>query len=243
MQLARLSHFCVHTAADHIPLPAPTPRFDVQHLGAQLRRSFPQLFRHELGTVVRKNILRDSPVQRDVRQRFDYFDLRSLLATRIATHSHVYSSISVIIRSPLSSCVFPAHKVVAQHMVHSFRSQPDTRSISQPQPPSRLLFLRHFQRFPSPNSLYSVFAHMPASIPQHRCDPPVAIASVFAGQVHDLSRQRVFIRSVDPFIALCSSPLPQQPTGMPLGNPIACGVVFPLAIPTLVQKPRSGHHE
>jgi|HubBroStandDraft_5_1064220.scaffolds.fasta_scaffold279634_2 hypothetical protein len=73
MQLARLSHFCVHTAANHIPLPAPTPWFDVQHLGAQLRQSFPQLFRHELGTVVRKNILRDSPLQRDVRQRFDYF--------------------------------------------------------------------------------------------------------------------------------------------------------------------------
>ncbi len=81
--------------------------------------------------------------------------------------------------------------------------------------------------------LYSVFAYMPTSILQHRCDPPVAVAPVFAGQRHDLSCQRIFVRSVDPLVALCPSPLPQQPAGMPLRYPVTLACMPDRATPPL----------
>jgi hypothetical protein len=90
------------------------------------------------------------------------------------------------------------------------------RSISQPQPPSRPLFLRYFQPFAPPDPLHVILAYMPAAIPQQRGDPPVAVAPVFAGECHDLSRQSIFVGSIKHRVALCSSPLPQQPAGMPL---------------------------
>src|SRR5271168_3250288 len=105
-------------------------------------------------------------------------------------------------------------------MIRSLRPQAKARSVVEPQPPSRPLFLRHFQPFAPPDPLHSILAHMPAPIPQQSGDPPVAVPSVFAGQRHDVSRQRIFVRSVDYLVALCPSPLPQQPAGMPLGNPI-----------------------
>ena len=68
--------------------------------------------------------------------------------------------------------------------------------------------------------LHAILPYMPAAIRQQSGDPPIAVAPVCAGQRHDLSRRRIFIASINHLVALCPSPLPQQPAGMPLGNPI-----------------------
>lgn len=60
----------------------------------------------------------------------------------------------------------------------------------------------------------------PASAIECRSSRSVTVAPVYAGQRHDLSCQRIFVRSVDPLVALRSSPLPQQPAGMPLRYPV-----------------------
>jgi hypothetical protein len=41
-----------------------------------------------------------------------------------------------------------ADEILAPHVIGSLRPHTYTRSIVQPEPPSRLLFLRHFQPFP-----------------------------------------------------------------------------------------------
>ncbi len=52
-------------------------------------------------------------------------------------------------------------------------------------------------------------------------DPPVAVAPVLTAQVDDRSRQCILVGSVDHLeLALCPSPLPQQPAGMPLGHSV-----------------------
>jgi len=58
---------------------------------------------------------------------------------------------------------------------------------------------------------------MPVCLSQQGRDPPISVPPVCARQPDDRSRQRVFVRAIDPFVALCSSPLPQQPAGMSLG--------------------------
>src|SRR3989304_2691002 len=65
-------------------------------------------------------------------------------------------------------------------MVGPLRPQPHARAVVPPPSPSRLLFLRHFQPFPSPDPLDPVLAHSPSGIPQQHRDPPIAIPSVLA---------------------------------------------------------------
>ena len=126
-----------------------------------------------------------------------------------------------------------AHEIATPRMVRSLRPQPKARSIVQPQPASRPLFLRHFQSVAPPDPLHAILAHMPTAIPQQSGDPPVALAPVLAGQRHDLARQRIFVRSVHSLVALCPSPLPQQPAGMPLRYLVALACMPDRATPPL----------
>jgi hypothetical protein len=109
-----------------------------------------------------------------------------------------------------------AHEVVAPNVIRPLWPQPHARSIVQPQPRSRPLFLRHFEPFTTPDALHPIFAYVPASTLQQRRNSPVAVATVFTGQCNDRFGQRFFVDPRDRGIALCPSPLPQQPAGMSL---------------------------
>ncbi len=71
---------------------------------------------------------------------------------------------------------------------------------------------------PQAYALNSILAHRPACFTQLHSDPPVAVAPVFTGQGNDRSGQLILVDPLDRGIALCPSPLPQQPTGMPLAH-------------------------
>jgi len=53
-------------------------------------------------------------------------------------------------------------EIVAPYVARSLWSEPDTRPIIKPQPPSWLLFLRYFQPFATPDSLNPIFTYSPA---------------------------------------------------------------------------------
>ena len=109
-----------------------------------------------------------------------------------------------------------AYKVVAPNVIGSLRPQPNARPIVQPQPPTGPLFLRYLQPLATPDALHPIFAYLPAITLQQRRDSPVAVATLFTGQGNDRLRQRIFVDPRDHGIALCPSPLPQQPAGMAL---------------------------
>ena len=111
-----------------------------------------------------------------------------------------------------------AHEVVAPYVIRTLRPQPHARPIVQPQPPTGPLFLRHFQPLATPDALYPILAHLPTITLQQRRNSPVAVTTVFTGQCNDCFRQRIFIDPWDRGIALCPSPLPQQPAGMSLAH-------------------------
>jgi hypothetical protein len=81
-----------------------------------------------------------------------------------------------------------------------------------------------------------------------RRNPTIPVASVPAGQRDGCSCQGIFIRAIDSFVALCPSPLPQQPAGMQPRNSVGLAgmpdrVTSPLPgkqIPEPWQSPRSG---
>jgi tetratricopeptide (TPR) repeat protein len=73
-----------------------------------------------------------------------------------------------------------AAAVVAPHMIRTLRSQAHTRTIPEPQPPSRPLFLRHLQPFASPDPLHSILPHLPSRALQQRRDAPVAVPPILS---------------------------------------------------------------
>ena len=68
------------------------------------------------------------------------------------------------------------HEVIAPNMIRSFRPQPHTGTVIQPQSSPGSLLLRHFQPLPPPDPLHPILAHWPACTPQQGRDPPVAVA-------------------------------------------------------------------
>src|SRR5271157_5004024 len=111
-----------------------------------------------------------------------------------------------------------AHEVVAPNVIRMLRSQSHARPVVQPQSPAGPLFLRYLQPFATPDALYPIFAHLPAITLQQRRNSPISVATVFTGQGNDCFSQRLFVDPRDRGIALCPSPLPQQPAGMSLAH-------------------------
>ena len=77
------------------------------------------------------------------------------------------------------------HDIVTPYAILMRWSEPDTRTIVQPQSPSFRLLLRHLQSLVPPDPLYPLVVHLPAFVMQKTGDPPVPIASVLGGQPHD----------------------------------------------------------
>src|SRR5271154_6017773 len=195
-----------------------TSRLDVQRPGTNLCQPLPELLRHELGAVVRADIFRDSSEQHHVRKCFEHFippkpsghtDRQALPRVFVDQRQHPQHSAVVRHRT---------HEVVTPHMLRPLWSQPYARSIVQPQPPTGPLFLRYFQPLTTPDALHPILAYLPASTLQQRRNSSVTVAPVLTGQCYDRFRQRIFVDPRDRGIALCPSPLPQQPAGMTLAH-------------------------
>src|SRR5271170_5289659 len=193
-----------------------TSRFDVQRSRTHLRQPLPQLLRHELRAVVRTNVFRDSPEQHHICQSFNHFippelsrDTDGQTLPRVFIDQRQHPQRSSVMRHR-------AHEVVAPNVIRTLRSQPNARPIVQPQPPTGPLFLRYFQPLATPDALYPICARLPTITLQQRRNSPVSVATVFTGQGNDRFRQCLFVDLRDRGIALCPSPLPQQPAGMAL---------------------------
>ena len=127
-----------------------------------------------------------------------------------------------------SSVMSPrADKVVTPHLVGPLRPEPHAGTVVPPQPSSWPLFLRHFQSFPPPDSLYPLFAYLPAAIPQQRRDLLVHLSPVLPRQFNHRSGQFILVGPIHRLVPLCPSPLPQQPAGMPFRYSILLPVHAP----------------
>ncbi len=110
------------------------------------------------------------------------------------------------------------NEVVCPYMTRIFRSQPDARTVVQPQPPAFRLLLRNPQSFASPNPLYPFMVHRPASGMQQRRHPAIAIATILPGQGNDILGQRLFVVCPTRHLALCRPVLPKHAAYPSLGD-------------------------
>ena len=103
-------------------------------------------------------------------------------------------------------------------MVGMLRPQPHARAVVQPEPPPFGLFGRDLQPLASPDPRNPFGVYPPASVPQHRRDPTIAIAAVLDGERRDVGRQGSLIVGPTGLLALRGTMLPQNPASEPLGD-------------------------
>ena len=102
------------------------------------------------------------------------------------------------------------HKVVRPDMTTRLWPQPYARAVIQPKVPPGLLLLGHFQPFPASDPLYAIRANFPSAGREQRCNPPIAITAIIAGQGDDGWPQLIFVWTSLGYIALRAKGMIQQ---------------------------------
>ncbi|MBG6177002.1 hypothetical protein IWQ55_004949 [Labrenzia sp. EL_208] len=108
------------------------------------------------------------------------------------------------------------HEIIAPDMIGILWSQPDTCSVTQPEPPPLWWFHRHFQPLSSPQSLDTLVIHMLTSISEQCSDTPVAVAAKLADKLNHVRHKSIFICPTFGLLPLCGLMLAQDTTGSTL---------------------------
>jgi len=110
------------------------------------------------------------------------------------------------------------NEVIRPNVPGPFGTEPDARSVIQPQSSLLRLFLRHFQAFTAPEPLNTFVIHAPTFSSKQLGDAAIAVAAELCCKVDDeLQESRLVIRSLR-FSPLRGTWLVQHAAGAPLGD-------------------------
>lgn len=193
---------------------------DIERRSAKPGQPVADHLRGHLRTVVGPNVLRDTSGKHHIGHRFD--DAKAVDTT---SDPDCQAFTGVLIdqchQADATAVVgLGLHEVVTPDVIAMLWPEPNARSIVEPEPASRPMFLGYFQPLTVPDPLYAITANLPAGLDQQRGDPAVAIASVLRGQSDNRSRQRIFVSSDNGRIPLRSTRLLDNPAGLPFGQTI-----------------------
>ena len=87
-------------------------------------------------------------------------------------------------------------------MTWTFRPEPDTGSIIEPEPALLCLLRRDLEPFALPDPLHPLVVHMPARGVEQAGDHAIPVATVVAGELDDVFGQALFIRGAMRNLAL-----------------------------------------
>jgi hypothetical protein len=97
-------------------------------------------------------------------------------------------------------------------MIRMSSTEPNTRSIIEPEPPSLRLLFGDFEALCSPDAFHSLVVHPPAIPMQKGRYSAVPITSVITGKADHTAHQNRFIASSALFPTLCAPRLPDDAT-------------------------------
>ena len=188
-----------------------TAWLDVGGLGSNGCNPLAEGLGDELRAIVGTNVPRDSAQDEQVREHVDHIGRSELSvhSDRQAFPRELVDDVEHAILLSIMGAILD--EVVGPDMVGIFRPQPDARSVIEPEPASLRLLLRNLQPLPPPDPLDPFDVHHPAGIPQHGCDPPIAITAVLGGERDDAGGQGRFIIRDRRNLALCGSMLTKNP--------------------------------
>ena len=157
----------------------------------------------KLRPIVRPDVGWNSPDNEQVRQRIDYVDLVELslhpnhqaLAAELI--DDVQRSADPAILSPMMD------EVVGPDVIDMLRPEADARSIVKPQPTPLWLFHGNLEPLTTLQGLDPIVVQLPAVIPQHGSDPPIAVMAMLSWQLDHIPDQLIFIITRLRDIAVC----------------------------------------
>jgi hypothetical protein len=109
-------------------------------------------------------------------------------------------------------------KVVGPDMIALLRSQPNARSVGQPEPAALGLLMGNLQPLTSPDPLDPLIVDCPACLAQQRGDLAIAVAAVLPGKLDNIGRETLLVITTARDLALCRAMLPERRTGATLGD-------------------------
>jgi hypothetical protein len=155
-----------------------TAWLDVERFGAEPGEPAADDFGGHLCAVVRTDVLGDTSGEHHIGQCFD--DAEAVDAT---SNPDGQAFAGVLIDQghqpePTAVMRLGFDKVVAPDMIAVLWPQPDTGSVIEPKPATRLVFPGYFQPLTAPDPLHAITADLPTSLDQKRGDPAIAIPPV-----------------------------------------------------------------
>src|SRR6266550_834509 len=156
-------------ALDVAVLPRAAP-LDVGSLGTDYRDPFLHGFGDELRSVVRADVSGNAPQDEEVGQNVDHIDRLELAGDtdRQAFMGELVEHVEHPILASIMGAVLD--KVVGPDMIALLRSQPNARSVGQPEPAALGLLMGNLQPLTSPDPLDPLVVDCPACLAQQRGD-------------------------------------------------------------------------
>ena len=109
-------------------------------------------------------------------------------------------------------------KVVGPDVIAVLGSQPNARSVCQPEPAALGLLRGDFQPLASPDPLDPLVVDEPASLLQQPGDLAIAVAAVLPGKINDVGSELLFVFTAPRYLALRRAVLPERRTDATLGD-------------------------
>lgn len=116
---------------------------------------------------------------------------------------------------------FVKHEVIGPDMISILRAFAYARSVVEPQTTSFGLFVRDFQAFFPPNSVYTLVVYSPAFELQQGCDALVPITPILGRQSYDSSSEQPVFIGRHWFVSVSRSGLINHSASPPLRDSVA----------------------
>lgn len=177
-------------------------RLNVQRFHADPFEPFAQCCCNELRAIVGSYVLGCPVANEQLAQRIENvpggelaLDPDGETLTCILVDHAQHTEYSSIVRAILDEVIRPDMALVRG-------PEPYAGPIIQPETAAFWLFYRHFQPLPSPDTVNPLLVHMPAVVPEERCNPAVPISAEPFGQSRDRRCQGILVVSPGMWFAL-----------------------------------------
>ena len=111
-------------------------------------------------------------------------------------------------------------EVEAPNVVSMLGTQPDARSVGQPEPTSLGLLLRDLQPLATPDALNPILANLDPALVEQRRHPAIAVTAILRSEFDDVVGQLIFLGLLRGDVSLRPSRLPDDPAGLSLAQPV-----------------------
>src|SRR5215470_6617788 len=124
------------------------------------------------------------------------------------------------IERPISASIVGAvlDKVAGPDVIALLRTQPNARSVGQPESAALWLLRWDLQPLTSPDTLDPLVVDYPARLAKQPCDLAIAIAAVLPGKLDSIGGETLLVLTAARDLALCRAMLPERRAGATLGD-------------------------